>query len=94
MRNKIGAFAGDCIHLKACRRMSKIARNNGYCIARWCNADCSAYETEEEFYQSAETYVGWYTTEDVKKCIDGACMDGKRGYYPGDLLISDYVEEW
>lgn len=33
-----------------------------------------------------------YTAEEVKACIHGACEDGRRGYDPFDLLISDYLE--
>ena len=38
--------AQDCIHLHACRRLAKIARNEGFTFARGCNRRCGAYESE------------------------------------------------
>ena len=32
-----------------------------------------------------------YTEEEVRRCIHGACRDGRNGYDPYDLLISDYI---
>ena len=32
-----------------------------------------------------------YTEEEVRRCIHGACEDGRHGYEPYDLLISDYI---
>ena len=36
-------YPQDCIHLKACRRLCKIARNKGIVLGRGCSVDCSAY---------------------------------------------------
>lgn len=38
-----GNFMADCIHLKACRRMSKKARLNGSPFGRGCDESCTAY---------------------------------------------------
>lgn len=32
-----------------------------------------------------------FTRQECEKIKDGACMDGHHGYYPGDLLIEDYL---
>lgn len=32
-----------------------------------------------------------YTREEVETVKYGACLDGQRGFDPGDLLIEDYV---
>ena len=32
-----------------------------------------------------------YTREEVERVKYGACMDGRRGLYPGDILIEDFV---
>lgn len=43
----------DCIHLKACRRLSKIAVSNDTYLARGCNKMCSAYTS----INAVEQYV-------------------------------------
>ena len=32
-----------------------------------------------------------YTEEEVRRCIHGACEDGRRGYDPYDCIIEDYI---
>ena len=80
-------YMDDCVHLKACRRLVKRAKSMGFSMGRGCNKDCTAYEDVYDF--AAER--GLYTPAEVEKVKDGACEDGHRGYYPGDILVSDYV---
>ena len=78
----------DCIHLKACRRLQKmVLKKHGEHIARHCDTDCTAYQTIVEIANEK----GYYTDDQVYSVLRGACMDGKNGYYPGDLMISDYI---
>lgn len=35
----------DCIHLKACRRIQKIGRSKHLVVPRYCDEDCTAYQT-------------------------------------------------
>ena len=81
------SYIDDCIHLKACRRIMKIAKSKGFTFARSCDNECTAYQSESD-YQSE---LGLYSYSDVMKAINGACEDGRNGYYPGDLLVSDYI---
>lgn len=62
----------DCIHLKACRRLQKIARSKGCSFGRGCNENCSAYISKD---------AGEYVTvqEAVDYAIDG--VSGIRGGY-------------
>ena len=71
-------YPEDCIHLKACRRLCKIAK----IASRGCNFNCSAYETNE---------VRLYTREEVEKVMRGAAEAGARGYTGGDNLIEDFL---
>ena len=74
-------YADDCAHLKACRRLSKIAKDQtGKTITRYCSENCSAYEGGP-----------LYTREQVEAVKYGAARDGAEGYSGGDLLISDYI---
>ena len=77
-------FAEDCIHLKACRRLCKMIRKD-YKLAfcRRCNENCSAYEPKQRLY----------TRDEVTAVMNGACRDGNDGYYPGDVCISDYIDD-
>ena len=81
----------ECIHIKACRRLCKIARGEGKNITRYCSRECSAYEVMDYFLGEWAPQYGYYTEDEVEKVKYGACMDGKRGYYPEDILISDFV---
>lgn len=75
-------YAQNCIHLRACRRLCKIAKQYYKPINnRNCNEDCSAYEPDEPKY----TYT------QVVDVMHGACRDGANGYDPYDLLITDYI---
>ena len=45
-KKEIGCYMEDCIHLCACRRMSKIF---GHIKGRNCSETCTAYQTMEDF---------------------------------------------
>lgn len=40
---------------------------------------------------AAEEEERLYTREEVERVKYGACMDGQRGFDPGDILIEDFV---
>ena len=71
----------DCIHLKACRRLTKISK----CRNRGCNSSCGAYQSLLNFKE--ENYL--YDREQVTKVMIGACYDGSRGCT--DNMIEDYI---
>lgn len=75
----------DCLHLKACRRLQKIAkRRYGAYFGRACNKECTAYEK-----CSGERT---YTEEEVRKIINGTVRDVEYGITdPYDILPSDFV---
>lgn len=50
-------YSEDCIHLKACRRLSKIAKSQGKTFTRGCNDNCSAYVSGKN--------SGWLTQEEA-----------------------------
>jgi len=79
----------DCIHLKACRRVQKIAKAKytGLCIPRHCDADCTCYQTLEEFLE--ENHDGYYTREQVQYAIERASADAQDGYT--DNIVEDYL---
>lgn len=78
----------DCIHLKACRRLQKVARaENKTIVARHCDEQCTAYETEDEFIENCDER--YFTYSEVKTCIRGAVKDAQSGNT--DLLPEDYV---
>lgn len=79
----MNSYMEDCIHLKACRRLCKKVRAKyfGMQIARGCNSECSAYESRSDYY----------TYEQVKAVMHGACNDGRNGFDAGDCLVSDYL---
>lgn len=76
----------DCIHLKACRRYSKILRSKGISIARGCNDTCTAYQSIEDFIDENN----FYNKEEVESVMYGANQDGANGYT--DIIIEDYVK--
>ena len=41
--------------------------------------------------EEAEEEERLYTREEVERVKYGACMEGQRGFDPGDLLIEDFV---
>lgn len=50
----------DCVHIKACRRMSKIAKSKGCQFGRGCNESCSAYAPDDgQKYVSIEVAVDY-----------------------------------
>lgn len=58
-------YMEDCIHLRACRRISKILRNDGKTFSRNCTETCTAYVSGDD-----EQYV---TVRDaVEFARDGA----------------------
>ena len=48
------------------------------------------YDAENDVWRT-NTGNRLYTYEEVRQVKYGACMDGKDGYDPGDLLVEDYV---
>lgn len=68
-------YADDCIHLKACRRMTKLQKASGCFIGRKCGPEtCTAYDggayvsvqTAVEYARSgAEQIKGGYDSYDV-----------------------------
>ena len=77
-------FMSDCVHLKACRRLQVIAKNNGHPInARGCTKDCTAYESKNDYY----------TKEEAETIMHGAFKDGYSRFScdPYDVLLEDYV---
>ena len=68
-------YAENCIHLKACRRLSKIVKAKNGFVARGCNETCSAFTPD-----TGETYVT--VNEAVKYARDGvqSIMDGYGAY--------------
>ena len=65
-------YARDCIHLKACRRLSKIAIDNNKRFTRGCNENCSAYISGEQ---------GAYCTVDDAWRVAVDRYDGDRDPY-------------
>ena len=73
----------DCIHLHACRRMTRLIKKSGKCIPRGCNDNCTAYvsgQTGE--YVSVEEAVD-YAIDGVGSIRSG--YDPLDVYYTGDL---------
>lgn len=84
--NRSNEFMEDCVHLRACRRMQVIAKNNGHPIkARGCTKDCTAYDSRKEYY----------TEEEAKAIMYGAFKDGYSHFScdPHDVLLEDYVRK-
>ena len=48
-------------------------------------------EMKERIEELEEQIEEMYTREQVEEVKRGACIDGQNGYYPGDLLIEDYI---
>lgn len=84
MKKDMGCFMEDCIHLCACRRMSKIF---GHIKGRNCSETCKAYQTIDEIKKE----YGLYTEDQVEDVKHGACEAGRLGYSGGDLLIEDFI---
>lgn len=59
----------------------------------YCFADSEGYESKCIPIELEEKTEGerLYTYDEVYAVMRGACMDGHRGYYPGDLRVEDYV---
>ena len=73
MKNEI---AEDCIHLRACRRLAKIYKNNGSKFApRHCNEACTAYMNADEIIDKAT---------DVAKSLISDC---EAGFSSDDLCV-------
>lgn len=84
MKKDIGCFMEDCVHLCACRRMSKIF---GHIKGRNCYETCNAYQTIGDIKEK----YGLYSEEQVESVKHGACAAGRLGYCGSDLLIEDFV---
>lgn len=52
---------------------------------------CTSCNLEKENAELKAQIEKMYTEEQVRECIDGACLDGQSGYDPSDLLINDYI---
>ena len=80
-------YQKDCIHIKACRRYSKLLKSKGIllCFGRGCTDNCTAYESIEDIRDKNKLY----TTEEVRKVMHGANYDGVNGYT--DIIIEDYI---
>jgi hypothetical protein len=77
-------YMDDCVHLKACRRFSKMARNKGVKLSRGCGENCSAYEREHD--------GRLYTEQEVREIINGTVRDVEYGIHdPYDILPGDFV---
>ena len=48
-------------------------------------------EMKERIEELENQIEEMYTREQVEEVKHGACIDGQNGYYPGDLLIEDYI---
>lgn len=48
-------YMEDCIHLKACRRMSKLLTSKGVHVNRGCNEECTAYINYDHFDEAVVT---------------------------------------
>ena len=78
-------YQKDCIHLRACRRYSKLLKSKGISIARGCTDDCTAYKSIEDFKDENNLY----NKKEVNKVMYGANYDGVNGYT--DIIIEDYI---
>lgn len=77
-------YMNDCIHLKACRRMSKrIIKIIGLKISRGCNEECTAYQSgnvglycsvENAFHVAISGYDGPCDPFDVYTPSDFDCL--------------------
>lgn len=77
-------YMDDCIHLKACRRYSKIVKSKEKkCISRGCDDSCSAYETIEDIIDPVvDEYV-----EAAAGVVDRILSDARSGYSVDDLCV-------
>ena len=79
-------YEEDCIHLHACRRLSKIVREKKGCVTRFCNSElCRTYQDVETFAEENELYPH----DKVQYAINCSTEDALRGYT--DNLVSDYI---
>lgn len=82
-------YSDDCIHLKACRRLCRLAEaQTGEILTRGCNERCTAYQTEHAFINDSEQA---FTSAEVRTCIRGAMRDAREGYSAEDVMIHDYL---
>ena len=81
-------YKKDCIHLKACRRYSKLLKSKGIllCFGRGCTDYCTAYQSIEDFKNENNLY----NKKEVNEVMHCANHDGVNGYT--DIMISDYLE--
>ena len=80
-------YMEDCIHLRACRRLQKIAEQyKGKRISRGCNNRCSAYTPTPVFEDDNNTYIT--VDEAISYARRGADSIG-GGYDPYDIYCSE-----
>lgn len=68
---------------------------NGRPNYNFCLRDVSSEKTilleMDDIEREVDDDERLYTREEVERVKRGACMDGQRGYYPGDCIIEDYI---
>lgn len=76
-------YMSDCVHLKACRRLSLIAKNTLVSFNRGCNKDCTAYVSgDDERYISIDDAV--YYARSGESMVRGG-WDAYDVYVSSDL---------
>ena len=73
----------DCIHLKACRRLQKIARHMRFQLPRYCTGECSAYLSGDDGSYISVSEAVDYARDGVSSIISG--YDSYDVYCSGDL---------
>ncbi len=75
---------GDCIHLKACRRIQAIGRKHRLMVPRYCTEDCTAYCSMNEVDGTIEDAIRWAFKrgQEGNDYINISSMDGLH-----DLLL-------
>ena len=88
----------DCIHLKACRRLQKMARSMRFQLPRYCTAECSAYISGDDGSYISVSEAIDYARDGVSSIQSG--YDSYDVYCSGDLcgqtigeIISEMQEE-
>ena len=88
-------YMEDCLHLKACRRLSKVCKTQlrGASISRGCNDSCSAYlNGAETDYISVEEAVN-YARDCVARVSDADVFDVCSPLDLQGKTLNDIVEE-
>lgn len=87
-------YMENCIHLKACRRLQKLARQMRFQLPRYCTEECSAYvDGSNGSYVSTDEAIS-YARGGVESIRGG--YDSYDVYCSGDLCgktLSELVNE-